>query len=156
MITRMTHHGSHTCVVQPRPAHSGVKLNLPVQHGPLSARQTDDSHRKTKEAGCKQASGKADQLPVHSVAPPTIENILILHDRPMVNIRDREHVTQVVKWNNLTTEILGSNPTCVHWLVWFPKACWWGLMKVETAVQVLAGPVWSVRILWHLLLLNTD
>ncbi len=71
------------------------------------------------------------------------KNLPILHDRPMVHTRGRGPVTQVVEWNNLTTGILGSNPTGVHSLVRLPKACWWDLMKVETAVQVMAGQVWS-------------
>ncbi len=65
-----------------------------------------------------------------------IENHSIHHDRPMVHTRDREPVTQVVVWNNLTTEILGSNPTGVHSLMRLPKACWWDLMMIETAVWI--------------------
>ncbi len=76
-------------------------------------------------------------------APPTIGNLSVLYDRPMVYTRDHEPVTRVVEWNNLTTEILGSNPTGVHSLVRFPKACWRDLIMVETAVQVKAGLVWS-------------
>ncbi len=77
--------------------------------------------------------------------PPSGTSLSFIH-RPMVHTWDRDSVTQVVKWFNLTTEILGSNPTGVHSLVWLPKACWWDLMKVETALQVLAGLVWSFLI----------
>ncbi len=54
---------------------------------------------------------------------PTIANLPILHDRPMVHTGDREPVIQVVKRHNLTTEILGLYPTRVHSLMWLPKAC---------------------------------
>ncbi len=49
----------------------------------------------------------------------------------------------MVESNNLTTEILDSNPNSVHSLVRLSKACWWDLMMVERAVQVKADLVWS-------------
>ncbi len=71
---------------------------------------------------------------------PTIENLPILHNRPMVRTRDRESVTQVVEWNNWTTEILGSDPTGVHALVRLPKACWWYLNDGQNSCP---GQGWS-------------
>ncbi len=60
---------------------------------------------------------------------------------PMVHTRDREPVAQVVKrWFDLQ-EVLGSNLTGVHSLVWLPKSCCCDLMKVETAVQILTDLV---------------
>ncbi len=84
----------------------------------------------------------------HNTSRLTGPNILllILHNRPMVHTRDREPVTQMIKWKTLATETLGSNPTGVHSLVWLPKAYWLDLMKVEPAVQVKAGLVWSFLI----------
>ncbi len=79
--------------------------------------------------------------------PPTIKNLAILNDRPIVHTRDRESVSQVVEWNNSTTKVLCPNPTGVHSLVWLPQACWWDLLKVGTAVQCMAGRVWSFLIM---------
>ncbi len=44
-------------------------------------------------------------------------------DMSVVRTRDREPVAQVVRrWLDLQ-EMMGSNPTGVHSLVWLPKAC---------------------------------
>ncbi len=64
----------------------------------------------------------------------------------LVHTRDREPITQVEKWIYLTTEVLGSNSIHVHALVWLHKAYRWNLIKVEKAVQVSAGLVWSFLI----------
>ncbi len=71
------------------------------------------------------------------------EAITLTIDRPMVHTRDREPVPQVGSEKNFTTKIPSSNYTGVYSLVWLPKFDWWDLMKVETAVKVMAGLVWS-------------
>ncbi len=69
-------------------------------------------------------------------------------DIPMVHTRDRQLVAEVVRRWLDSQEVLGSNPVAFHSLVWLPKPCWWDLVKVKTAVQMLVALVWYIPHSW--------
>ncbi len=64
------------------------------------------------------------------------------------NMLASHYHNNIILLNHLTTDILGSSLTAVHSSVWLPKACWWDLVKVETAAQAMAVLVWSFLIYW--------
>ncbi len=74
--------------------------------------------------GSTQSTGivtRACRLSGHESQQPSRPPII--HDRPTGHTRERELITQVVNRDNLTTVILGLNPTGDHSFVWLPKAC---------------------------------
>ncbi len=59
----------------------------------------------------------------------------------LAHTRDREPIAQVARRRLDLQEVLGPNSVKVHSFVWFSKSCWSDLVKVETAIQLLADLV---------------
>ncbi len=81
---------------------------------------------------------------------PTAKNLPIFPGIPMVHTRDHEPVTLVVKWNNLTTEILGSTPLVfIHWWGFLRPAdetLWWS--KQLPRSRLVSCECFSYSIAW--------